>query len=293
MIRSPDATAAGLDSSACSGVRIASSVSNRSSARLRAAGLTTRRWPRPRPPPRPPLSTTTRAVKVEALRPWSIVRTVPFSTALARSAFRPLAREHVQVVGGDPEAGIRGNRCNSLAEAVERGRQRRKNAGRRCGATSRRTSAGLAPRRPHPLRRAEQGDSCAELIERRCRRRRHDDPGAALGQLLRQLGQLCDVGGGRGPTPASGSSPSKRGCQTSSKLLRFSRQLRRVVLPVVEETLHAATDPTAVSAATTPSKPRGTSVNTPSTGHNWETRTRSRSETTPFTSSPTTTGTWR
>ena len=67
----------------------------------------------------------TRAVNVEALKPWSIVEIRYCSTARARGRIGLLAGEHVEVVGAVAEVGARRDRLHALAQPVQRGDERR------------------------------------------------------------------------------------------------------------------------------------------------------------------------
>ena len=60
----------------------------------------------------------TRAVKVDALKPWSMVVIWYCSTARRVVGIGHLAGEHVEVVGGVAEVGARLDRLETLPQAV-------------------------------------------------------------------------------------------------------------------------------------------------------------------------------
>ena len=104
-----------------------------------------------------PVEVTTRAVKVDALNPWSMVSTMYCSMARAWAAVGSSPVEHVQVVGHEAEIGPRLNGLQAFTQTVGAGQNRRHDCAEREALLEqlvRPDVVGGAPRRaPNPTAR--------------------------------------------------------------------------------------------------------------------------------------------
>ncbi len=214
-----------------------------------------------------PVDVMTRAVNVEALKPWSTVEDQVLLDGPGTVRDRvPRPVEHVEVVGGVRQvdrAARPGSRPSD--EPVQRGDEHGGTAAQ-SGAARRAAPVGVdvvTPGGQHALERGEQRQRGAQPRERA-------GAGRAIGRGARSAatgGQLaqrrrCRRGERRARSASGRQSPSTIRYQTSSKRAGLG-ELGRRVLAVVVEALAVSTSPSSVSATMTPLRPRGTSSGVP------------------------------
>ncbi len=179
-----------------------------------------------------PVEVTTRAVNVEALKPWSIVRIMYCSIALACRWARLPTREHVEVVGRRAQVVPRLERLLPLPEPVRRGQDGRDDRAEPEGLVRQLVGVDVVRRSPTELR-PQQRDRGAQHVERRTPLRQRREQG---GQTRRHDPSAV------GPPPRTPPRPPLRGARRGTTGARRPRaisirQIHGGVLPVVEEAL--------------------------------------------------------
>ena len=224
MIRRPAATSPRTQSAARSGVPIASSASSArlgappcsgpASAPIAAHTASTRSAP---------VDATTRAVNVDALNPWSIVRIMYCSTARGRAGRRPHPCRLVEVRRGVAERRVGSDHFESAPDPVERREDRRRHRrhlqclaatrwAHRC--RSRDRDRASVPRPTTPNEAATGGSpSCGPP----CRRPRAD--------VWARTGARRPPPRNRADSEPSGNRPSRTRNHTSSSVLLRARRV--------------------------------------------------------------------
>ena len=183
-----------------------------------------------------PVLAMTRAVKVEALKPWSIVATRYCSTARASRAVGSLARHHAQVVLGVTEARVRRDGLEALVQPVGRGEDRRRDRDRGHGGGELLVLVAVVEG-PQAGDAAPRGQGGAQHLERVGRRRA--DGGQQVGEAGRHDAEAPDRRGERRELAGVGEVAVE---EQVPRLLEADLlgQLDGGVLAVVEEALVAA-----------------------------------------------------
>ena len=160
----------------------------------------------------------TRAVNVDALKPWSIVEMRYFSTAGRVLGLRVPRRASCRGSSRRTEVGVRRDRLEALAQPLERGRSASGTTAHVDIALSRSVACVDVERRPEAERRAEQRDRGAQRVERDERLARARDRGQHRRRPRagsRAAARISAANASRSAS-VSGSRPSNSRYQTSS-----------------------------------------------------------------------------
>ena len=240
MSRSPRSTASRSHGSALSIVPIASSMS---SARLGAPPCSgpdsAPMAPTTAAARSAPVDVITRAVNVDALKPWSIVEMRYCSTARACSGVGNLALHHVEVVRRVREVGVRVDRLEAVLQPVQRGEQRGHDRAR-----LERLVAQLGASTSSDGRKPSAAPSSDTVGAQQVERRRVGPPSA------RSAGSTAFTAAGISRSGAISVGNASRSAQRRERALEqqvphvferaLLRELDRVVLAVVVEAFEAA-----------------------------------------------------